>query len=414
MKLSYTARSTGGALMAALLLGGTVGCENLLEVELPGKVPAEMLNDPALATTLVNSVISDFECAYNNYTFGTAVHSDQMWHSSGNLVMRSWGQRRIFPDLPNYVTGTCAGAGYGLWVTLHTARVQAEANFERISGFADDAVKDKVGKLATVALYAGYTYTLLGEGFCKMTLDGGAPMQPDAILRIAEQWFTKAIDLARQSGNQQILNAALVGRARVNLDLKQWQQAAADARQVPMGFQLVASRGNDSERRFNKGNNFFNVGGHATIAPAFRNLEFKGVPDPRVEVVNAGRKGFDNVTDLWLSTKWPSLSTAIPLATWEEAALIEAEAAARTGNAARAVEIINQLHARVGLPAFDPATDGDVLAQVIEERNRELFQEGGHRLNDMLRLGLPFPEGTDHVGQQYGPTTCLPLASIEA
>ena len=413
MKLNRMARMAGSALMTALLVGGAAGCDSLLEVELPGKVPSDILDDPGLATTLVNSVIGDFECAYNNYTFGAAVHSDQMWHSSGNLVQRSWGQRRITADFPNYVTGTCEGFGYGPWLPLHTARAQAESAFERISGFPDAAVENKDNKLATVALYAGYTYTLLGEGFCQTTLDGGPPIEPEAVLRIAEEWFTTAIGLAQQAGNQEVLNAAYVGRARVNLDLEQWEQAAADARQVVEGFQLIASRSSASERTLNKGHEYFNVVGHATVAPAFRDLEWKGVPDPRVAVVNTGRKGFDNVTELWISDKWPEQGTGIPIATWEEAQLILAEAAVRTGDPQTAVRIINELHARVGLPAYDPATDGNVLDQVIEERSRELFQVGGHRLNDMLRLGLPFFSGTDHIGQQYGNTTCFPVPLVE-
>ena len=149
------------------------------------------------------------------------------------------------------------------------------------------------------------------------------------------------------------------------------------------------------------------------MAPEFRGLTWKGVPDPRVNVTNAGRKGFDAVTDLWLSDKWPELGTAIPIATWEEAQLIRAEAAARTGDTQTAVDIINTLHANAGLPGFDPATDGNVLEHVYQERDRELFQVGGHRLNDMLRLGVPFPSGVDHVGQLYGNTTCFPVPIIE-
>lgn len=413
MKPNQRARTAGGALLAALLLAGTAACDSLLEVELPGKVPADVLNDPSLAPTLVAGVIGDFECAYNNYSFGAATHSDQMWHSSGNQVMRSWGQRRITADMPNYVSGTCEGAGYGMWVPLHTARVQAETVFESLSAFDDEAVAGKTDKLATVAVYAGYTYTILGEGFCQMTLDGGEPVEPETVLRMAEEWFTTAIGLAQQAGNQQMLNAAYVGRARVNLDLEEWSEAAADAGQVTAGFELLASRASGSAREFNKGNNQWNVQGHATVAPAYRGLTWKGVPDPRVTVVNTGRKGFDNVTDLWLSDKWPELGTGIPIATWEEAQLIRAEAAARTGDPQTAVTIINDLHARAGIPGYDPATDGPVLDQVIQERDRELFQVGGHRLNDMLRLGLPFPSGTDHVGQQYGNTTCFPVPLLE-
>src|SRR5690606_23417486 len=123
---------------------------------------AENLDNPELAETLVNSVIADFECAYNNFTFGAAVHSDEMWHSSGNLVQRLWGQRRITSTFDNYINGSCSGAGYGMWVPLHAARFQAEDIYERLTGFPDEAVPEKTSKLATVAAIAGYTYVILG------------------------------------------------------------------------------------------------------------------------------------------------------------------------------------------------------------------------------------------------------------
>ena len=42
-------------------------CNDVLDVHVPGRVQEEALNDPALAPTLVASVIADFECAWNNY-----------------------------------------------------------------------------------------------------------------------------------------------------------------------------------------------------------------------------------------------------------------------------------------------------------------------------------------------------------
>jgi hypothetical protein len=63
---------------------------------------------------------------------------------------------------------------------------------------------------------------------------------------------------------------------------------------------------------------------------------------------------------------------------------------------------------------------------IIEERRRELFVEGGHRMNDMLRfegtpreipwLGEPgsiHPDGVDSVGGAYGDVTCFPLPTVE-
>lgn len=63
----------------------------------------------------------------------------------------------------------------------------------------------------------------------------------------------------------------------------------------------------------------------------------------------------------------------------------------------------------------------DPRVTVIEERNRELFAEGGQRMNDHLRFNIPFkgepgsayPNGIDHIGQAFGSTTCFALPSVE-
>jgi hypothetical protein len=90
-----------------------------------------------------------------------------------------------------------------------------------------------------------------------------------------------------------------------------------------------------------------------------------------------------------------------------------AEAELEAGRPEAAVDIINALHERAGLPPFDPATDGDVMEHLILTRAREFFLEGGHRLNDMLRYGIPLFTGVDNLGREYGNTTCWPLPAFE-
>ncbi len=401
------------ALAAVAVGAGLAGCDRLLSVTAPGQIPTEKLNDPGLSEMLVNSVIADFECAYDNYTFGASTQSDEMWQSSGNLEMRNWGDRKITADFDNYVNGSCGGAGFGLWRTLHAARYQAETNFKLVSDFPDSVVADKAAKLATIMVYGAYVYTFLGETFCQVTVDGGSPMDPPAVLAIADDHFTQAIQLAQQANDTDILDLAFVGRARTRLDLKRYANARADAAQVPQGFEFYATRSPDVPSRFNKARTQFDEGGHETVAAGFRNLTWKGVPDPRTNVYDAGRLGFDGVSELWLSDKYPDRGSPIRLASWEEAQLIIAEAAANTGDDATAVSIINELHAQNGLPAYDPVSDGPVMQHIIQERSRELFQQGGQRLNDMLRFNLPFFTGKDQVGQDYGTTTCFPLPAVE-
>ena len=402
-----TVTATAGLI---LMLGGVTGCEDLLQVELPGVVEEAALEDPAIAGLLVNSAVADFECAYNNYTFGSSAFSDEMWHSSGAQIDREWGGRIIDANHQNMAQAPCEGTGFGQYTPIQTARTEAEDAIRRVTEFPDADVPDKALLVATSHAYAGYDYVMLGEGFCEMAIDGGSLLMPDQVLRMAEEHFTQALS----DGNAEIMNMARVGRARVRLDFGDGPGAMSDAQLVPEGFSKVASRGDDHPRRYNKGYDRYTRATAFTVSPRFRDLEWKGVPDPRVAVEFTTVLPTAPPLDHFMQTKHTSLSSPIPLATWEEAQLIIAE----VSGGEVAVGIINMLHAQAGLPPFDPAADGDILAHVLQERSRELFLEGGHRLNDHLRyMGtpneIPFFTGVDHLGRQYGNATCWPLPNVE-
>lgn len=438
-------------LAAVLLLVGTVaGCDQLdqvLAVELPGNVVAEDLENPELAQTLVNSVISDLECAWSEYASASAHHSDEYIQSSGNLWFRNWGQRRTLADDSRFGQSTCSST-YAFYTPLHTARFQAQTIYQRLNSDAFADVPDRQDKLATVRAFGAYALVGLGEGFCEMTVpEEGQPgplLEPDSVLRIAETRFTEAINLAGDAGNDDIRNMALVGRARVRLDLENFQGVIDDASQIPAGYLKVATRDNSESRRENhlyEAANEYDDTPHASVADNFRNLtidadgrptEGDGVEDPRVNVTTGlcgGETclGHNNVTVAWYHDKIPSNSTPVPIASYKEARLFLAEAYVRSGDPEEARTIINDRRTELALPTFDePADDAEMLDLVIEERRRELFVEGGHRLNDMLRFRdtdheIPFlgeegsihPDGLDNIGATYGDMTCYPLPTVE-
>ena len=390
------------------------GCSGLLDVDLPGVVEAKTLDDPGLSALLVESAIADFECAYTNYAAGSSAMSDEWWHTSGGQVYREWGGRQINAQHNNYVRAGCGEGGFGQYVVIHTARFQAKDAFERITEFdAADVPGDKNGLLATASAYEGYGLLLLGENFCEMALDGGPLMQPSEVLAVSAERFERAISMA--AGNDDVRNMASVGLARARRGMGNLAGAATAAATVPEEFVYDVNRDDTPQRRWNR---FFDSNvrrSDYTVAPPFRGIEWKGDPDPRVDLFYNGVIAAYDV-DWWQTTKYKSLSDNIPLATWVEAQLIMAEA---QGGAA-AVDIINRLHARAGLQPFDPATDmvegpksDNIMNMVIEQRRRELFLEGGHRLSDMLVYDLPFFTGIDHLGREYGTTTCWPLPELE-
>lgn len=390
-------------------------CDRLLEVSIPGEVDAADLDNPALARSLMVAAIGEFECAYNAYINGVSILSEEHWVSSGWRNYNIWGAR--LDDLRRW-GGACLnnlgdGDALGFWTALARARFQTDDVFNRIEAFpAEQLPFDKTGALATLAAYAGYSYTLLGEGFCEMAIDGGPLMTPSEVLQMAETRFTTAAELAQQAGQTDIYHMAMNGRARVRLNLGRTSEAASDAGVIPSGFVMNATHSTVTPRRQNR--LFLNShrNEYLTVAPAYRDLVIDGVPDIRVPVEDMGRPGEDGSTPLWLQMKYESSTTPIPIASWEEAQLIIAEA--ELGQVA--VDRINGLRDQHGLPHFVPSNVSDnqeVFQQVLEERRRQLFLEGGHRFNDMLRHDIPFPTGSNHKGEPYGPITCMPLPEQE-
>lgn len=406
--------------------------DSLLEVKQPGRVPEEALNDPALAVTLTNGVIADLECAWSAYSAGAAMISDQFIQASGNLNQRNWGSRRINADDGFYSQTACSGP-YGIYTPLHTARYQAEDVFKRLSAFTDAQVPTKATLQATARIYGAYALVALGEGFCEMAIDGSGIMKPDEVLKLAETRFTEGLALAAQVNNADLRNMASVGRARVRLDLGNFAGAIADATTVTAGYIKNASRDESDVKRYNSFCNNITCalfGRNATIAPTYRAVTWQGVADRRVNVATTNRVAADNTTvHFYPADKAATRAAPMPIATHKEAQLIIAEANARTGNLAGARTIINALHTAAAIPGYDltnTATQDEVITQVIEERRRELFLEGGHRLNDHLRFrgtkfNVPFkgeagsfhPNNVDHTGLPYGATTCFPLPTVE-
>ncbi len=414
-----------------LSLGLFGGCHaDILKVDLPGTVPADALDAPALAQTLVNGAISDFDCAWDTYVGATNVLSDEFIQSSGNLIERQWADRQITADNTNFAQGTCE-SGYGLYTPLQTARFQAEDIFNRLDGFTEAQVPKKISLEATMKAYEAFSMIAFGEGFCQAAFDGGPLLQPADVLQLAETTFTDAITLAQQSGTNDILLLAYGGRARVRLDLGDFSGAIADAQHIPEGFEYLSTRSSSDVRRWNI--HYYLVNGpqwrHASVAPAFRSLAWKGMADPRVVVTFGNANGFDGVTPWYYHNKTPGIDSPNRLVSYAEAQLIIAEAAARSGDLATARQIINDRHALVGLPPFteaDAPTQDGVIDHVIQERARELFAEGGARFNDHIRFrgtshdvpfkgepGAEYPNGVDQSGNPFGNTTCLPLPTVE-
>src|SRR5690606_10579674 len=200
------------------------------------------------------------------------------------------------------------------------------------------------------------------------------------------------IAAAQASGQDDFVNLARVGMGRALLNLGRAADAATAVADVPDGFrfelQYSALDNATHNRVFRANRRDENVSiGEMYIGT----MVVGGVPDPRVPVTDEGRTVAGYSVPLFTTSKYASLEAPMRLASWEEARLIEAEAAVEADDLQTAVDIINAIRAEQGggLPTDFASTDADeVMAEIIYERRAEFFLES-HHLMDMKRYDLP-------------------------
>jgi hypothetical protein len=412
-------RSRFGAHLVAAALVATqflAGCsfDDLLEVSAPSNLPAENLESPAAMPILVNGAIGDFECALGAAMVVTAITSDEFGDSQ--LGAAQWPyDRRDANQQPYsvYGTGGCTSAqGPGIYSPLSTSRWAADNALKKLEGFTNAQVPKRDSLMAAAALYAGFSLAHLGMAMCSAALDLGPEITNMQLFAQAEDRFTKALQYAGTANVTAYKNAANVGLARVRIYQGNKTGAAQAAALVPAGFLLNATASDSETRRYNRVYHSNIYTRNYTVEPQSQNLLTGGVPDPRAKVINSGQRGVDG-TISWYQQKYTSFSSPLPVARYQEAQLILAEAQ----GGATAVSIVNALRAPWGLPAYTGPTDATSIQNlVVEERRRELFVEG-FRLHDIHRFKLPLipAPGTEFPikGGTYGNTTCFPLPDVE-
>src|SRR5690606_34768913 len=119
-------------------------------------------------------------------------------------------------------------------------------------------------RVARSLAYAGYSYVYLGEMFCEVPIDVGAPKSPNEIFGDALDHFSEAISIATAARSHQlglpvpqqspaiingadsVINFSLVGSARAALNQNAGPTAISFASQVPDDFEFYAYYSNNS------------------------------------------------------------------------------------------------------------------------------------------------------------------------
>ena len=286
-----------------------------------------------------------------------------------------------------------------------------DGGFQEITGNLADSPE-----YARASMYSGFAKTWLADIYCTLAFGGDGPeLSSDDAYRLAEEEFTQAIEAA--DAEPDVLQAALVGRARVRLILGNEAGALADARLVAPDFEFLATYSSNTFEQRNRVHFRTWDFGNWSVGPPFRRLTIDdtGISDPRVELVLNPRPAFEPSQDLYAPLKVPSPSSPLRIATGDEAQYIIAEIVGGT----EAVEIINDVRARKGIDIEWVPSGGDpneIRDKIIEERKRTLFLDGV-RLGDIRRYidkyGLNFFPISTPQAFPMGDQTCLPMPEIE-
>ena len=424
--MRHEIRRCGAALGAALLLfvAACDAVKNPLDVETSSRIPAENVETPGNAQLLVDGTIADFECAFASYVVQGATVGEEFVYAQQTADRVPSDRRNTLATDPRYATNACTGLG--IYGPLQTSRTSAETILGYLKVWTDAEVSTSRTQLTAVAAaYAGYSYTLLGEGFCtlafsKVNLDRsiayGGEVPRDSAFRIAVSRFSESIAASQatttpvSAATTDILRMAYLGRARAKLDLKDYAGAKADAQQIPAGFLRNATYSGTVGRRANlvfADNSITN--NSSSVGDPYRTMN-----DPRVPVTQGSASSATGIRHYYQS-KYTNVASSIPLAKYQEAQLIIAEADVRAGNLAAALPILNAERTRGNQLPFAGVTPAEYLTELIDQRRRELFLEGQH-LGDVIRFGIQLQPATGtsyHFGGTYGTQLCFPLPAAE-
>jgi len=414
-------RAVRRTLISALAAGlFTTACNtsDMLDVQAPNSVPVDIYADPAFATLMVNSVIGDFECAFGSFVVAEGLLTDELHDSALNNGNWNMDRRDNAFTSGFYGTNSCTTVT-GVYTPLSTARGEADAAIERLSGWTVAQVPNIKTLEAQANLYSGFSYAALGMAMCQAAFDKGPLVNQLGIFALAEQRFTAAIAAAQAASLTNVLNAAYAGRARVRLYQHNTAGAIADAQLVPAGFVFNAAMDATNARRFNHIYSAISTSGALTVETTARALTTEtGQVDPRSATIRLNTAPADGLNQIWIPTKYNAATLTAgqsipqPITRYAEAQLILAEAQGGTS----AANIINTMRAAVSLTPYTGPTDAaSIKALIASERQRVLFLEGV-RAFDIERLNLPLVPAVGSAylqGGVYGGTVCFPVPDIE-
>ncbi|MCH7496364.1 MAG: RagB/SusD family nutrient uptake outer membrane protein [Candidatus Marinimicrobia bacterium] len=377
------------------LLAATIafpGCDALLNVENPGSILEQDLEtDTAIDPLLTGFKAELFAGNFNSLPMIVLTQA-LLAGETYNADTFTYFQALVTRDVQcsdGSLDGLYASLSIALFLGADLARRMKRVLPPPAAGgtAADSAAKDI--RLAETLCVLGSGYLVAAETWWEMPFakfDGvqyvpGPMEQQTAILNRAVDSFTEAQAVAEAAASPELESYARSGLARAYLLLG--DLAAA----LPHAAASATGRWNYMAPYSNLDENFIYVWitqrGGQTVAPEFRNTG-----DPRVAVTNSGQLALNQSDALWVPDKYDARDRPLRIASWQESALIAAEAELTVnGDVTAALGWINSVRVEAGLAAATGATIAEVTTILRRERKYEFFFEG-RRLSDLIRYGV--------------------------
>lgn len=380
-RLSRAPRGLFMAPVTLLFLVALSACDGLLDVDNESDILDLDLNSVEAIAPIVNGVAGDFGNFHSALALAVGQAAFELWHTG------SHGHDRETDD--GFLKRPSSDGNNGFNRLSLTYWTATDAQRRINEAFSDGGSREE---MAEVLVWGAFTLLFMGENYCSAAFDGGVELQATAVLQMAEADFTQAIQVATSAGATDWLVRATAGRARARLMLGDYAGVLTDAGAIPADFRWDYNYSNNSGRENN------DIPGHTRdelrretgVHPKFFE-DARYLSDPRTPMVDWGADavGPDAIRRWVEQDKYRKRESDMPISTWQEVRLMEAEAEIGLMNLGSAVALIDAVRASAGLAPYAGAvTQAEVLAQLQYERSAELWLQG-HALNDLRRFNDP-------------------------
>ena len=399
---------------AAAIVLGLVGCGDLLKVSNPGSLQEGQLADPTLEPFIINGVIGEFQFAYGNYALWSAVLADEAFADHVDLGIRTL-------SMHNFDDGnTTNSLVYG---SLQRARQSADDATDRVKKMQGANAASSLN-VARALIYGGYSYVLLGEGFCEAPVNLSAALPSGELLTRGIARFDEGIAVAtaamigaNAAAAQDLIYMARVGAARASLEKGDLDKARAYAAPVPDTYERWAYYSANSVRENNPVQLPVRPEGQPYLGMqrVFQNLNDARVPQPATSRPSLRSNPIFPPLKPSMYSGWTAVppaqtievKTHVRFASGLEARYIVVEA---DGPTAAMLTFVNARRAVAGKPPVTQ-TGSALLAEFRVQRALDFYLTG-QRLGDLRRYLAAgtdlFPTGTFPVSADlYGTMHCF-------